>query len=142
MESKYVKEQMMTNGELDTDTGKITGSGYIVDEPGAKIRYDVQAADADNKVQFVLRAANNITWWKALHVFVWVNGNWVGSKRIETKNSNRESSIDFLESEMTREFQLQFWKAGKFGIGALATTLIIDSYAKKFQRITFTWERD
>jgi len=122
--------------------GKISGSGYIVDEPSAKIAYEVEATDANNKVQFVLRAANNIAWWKSLDLFVNVNGTWAHSKRIETKDDTREASVDYFDFEMTDAFQLEFWKGGFGGFGAKVASLIMDSYANLGQRLIFTWERD
>lgn len=121
--------------------GKISGSGYIVDMPGAKIKYEVGSTDS-NKVKFVLKAANKITWWKSLDLFVNVNGSWVHSKRIETKDSKKEASVDYFDFEMTDQFKLEFWKGGFAGFGAQSGALVMDSYANLGQILTFTWEED
>lgn len=122
--------------------GKISGSGYIIDDAGAKIKYEVEAADANDKVQFVLRAADHITWWKSIDLYVNVNGNWTHSKRIETKGDTREASVDYFDFEMTDAFKLEFWKGGFLGFGVNVVSLIMDSYANLGQKLIFTWERD
>jgi hypothetical protein len=90
----------------------------------------------------VLRATDNITWWKSLDLFVNVSGSWVHSKRIETKKSDREAQVDYFDFEMTDTFKLEFWKGGVGGFGAYVYALTMDSYANLGQKIIFTWERD
>jgi hypothetical protein len=122
--------------------GNISGSGVLVDDPTMRLTYDVEVADANNKIQFVLRATDNITWWKSLDLFVNVSGSWVHSKRIETKKSDREAQVDYFDFEMTDTFKLEFWKGGVGGFGAYVYALTMDSYANLGQKIIFTWERD
>ena len=121
---------------------RITGSGVIVDEPGARISYRVDTADADNKIQFVLETAANIKKWKSLDLFVNVNGQFIHSKRTETKDSKHVAETDYFDDEMTDAFKIEFWKFGFLGFGAFVTSLILDSYENLGSRIVFTWERD
>ena len=121
---------------------RIAGSGVIVDEPGARITYRVETADAENKIQFVLETVGNIKAWKSLDLFVNVNGQFVHSKRTETNGAKHTAEVDYFDDEMTDAFKIEFWKAGFLGFGAYVTSLIMDSYENLGSRIIFSWERD
>jgi hypothetical protein len=119
----------------------IDGSGTIIDEPGNKIDFVVEPLQ-ERKIQFVLRSAQNITWWKSLDLFVNLNGQFAHSKRIETKDSRHEAQIDFFEDEMTDAFKVEFWKAGPFNFGKYVTALTLESYDNLNKRLIFTVLRD
>jgi hypothetical protein len=132
------REGPMPNGE----GGRLQGNGMIRDEPGDRLAYEVQGVDAGKKIQFGLKAADNITWWKSLDLYVLVNGGWIHSKRAETKDDNRYAQVDFFENEQTDQFKLEFWKGGVIGFGAKSAELVLDGTANEGSKIIFTWVED
>ena len=132
----------MSNG--NGPTGALAGNGNIIDNNVDEIAFRVEDSDASNKLAIVLRMDEHITWWKSLELFVRVKGGLVpvSLRKLETKNQNKEASVDIFDYEVTDQLELQFWKAGFVGLGAFVTGITIDSWANLGKKITFTWVRD
>jgi hypothetical protein len=121
---------------------QVETSGTIINQWGARVRLDVEDSGDTSKVQIVLRAANNITWWKSLDISRWGFPVLVNVGRLETKDANRESSIDLSASDGGFLLKLDFWKGGFLGVGAWVGARLVNVPDNLGKRLIYTWERD
>lgn len=119
-------------------------STMIRDEPGYRIRFQVEQFSDQNSMEMVLRVASNITWWKSLSYFMQVQGGrGIGPEnRIETKDSHKEARQILFGPALSSQGTFELWKGGFMGFGAFAGVLPINAWANKGRRIIFAWEQD
>jgi len=123
---------------------KIGTNSMIRDEPGNRIRFQVEAFNDENSMEMVLRTIANITWWKSLSYFMlFQGGHGLGHEiRIETKNEIHEAKQILHGPALTAAGMLVLWKGGPIGIGLHVGSLPINAWANRGRRIVFTWEQD
>ncbi len=119
-------------------------SSMIRDEPGYRIRFEVEDLGTPDGLEMVLRTADKITWWKSLSCFIAVQGGrGVGPEiRIETKDNVHEARQFLLGDALSSQGTLELWKGGFLGFSAFAGALPINLRANRQRRLIFTWTQD
>lgn len=118
----------------ETATGTLR-TGDDCDEIDFAVEYGVVAADS---VEFRLRPAGSVTWWKGVEVPV--GG---GAYRMVEMQDAKSASAILRRTEIDTGRPMRFWKAKLFGAHTrLGYTWDILGSLPAGSRLTLTWKRD
>lgn len=114
----------------------------ILDEPGKRVQFRVEAADDPGQMELRLEVEPQITWWKSASYFQRINGNNIEWKRIETKDDVKFAEILLPSYEILQWGYIELWKGGVAGFGARAGAMDIHSWANRGRKLIFHWWQD
>ena len=134
----------MSTNPLSDDGLDIGFASNVRDEPGYRIGINVEAFPENQAMEMVLRTDPNITWWKSLSYFPYMQG-WQPQgpeNRIETKDNVHEARLLLYAPNLTSLGAFTLWKGGFGGFGAFAGQMPINGWANAGRRLIFTWHQD
>jgi len=114
----------------------------IRDEPGARVRFRVEAADDPNVIEMRLEIADSITWWKSVSYFQRVGSQDIERYRIECKDGTKSAEQLINPAEISEFGRFELWKGGFLGFGAQVQTMQFNARANRGRRFVFSWISD
>lgn len=114
------------------------------DEPGNRVSFEVRAAGDAQNVEFRLEVDDQITWWKSLEVYMALIPGWYIpiNKRIETRDSYKETETFVQPFELTKFGKVTLWKGGFMNFGAWVLDWHYNVWANQGREFVFRWMDD